>query len=65
MRKAIDEGISKVRDEICKEFSVDNLRKEFATEIASLRADMTIQVASLRADITTRKVQPTRLKERE
>jgi phosphoglycerate-specific signal transduction histidine kinase len=62
VRKMIDEGADKIRDEVRKEFSVDNLRKEFVNEIASLRADMTIQVASLRADITTRKVQPIHVK---
>src|SRR6266851_7309025 len=49
VRKMIDEGVDKIRDEIFKEFAVDKLRKEFATELASIRADMTIQVASLRA----------------
>jgi len=62
VRKMIDEGIDKLRNEICKEFSVENLRKEFATEIASLRADMTIQIASLRADIVT--TRPTQSKRR-
>ena len=49
VRKMIDEGVDKIRDEIFKEFAVDKLRKEFATELAALRADMAIQVASLRA----------------
>jgi hypothetical protein len=59
VRKMIDEGVDKIRDEIFKEFAVDKLRKEFATELAALRADMTIKVASLRADIAKPKVQPT------
>jgi hypothetical protein len=76
VRKVIDEGVGKIREEIRKEFSIDNLvaeiRKEYAAELAALHADTTIQLAAMRADITThqtrqpppRKVPPSDLKRR-